>query len=165
MPPVAGSDVDAMLARLLALAALVGLALVATWLGGLLIERRRQAALGDRLPAELRALVPAGRPGVLYFSGPRCAECRARQRPALERLRAAADLALVEIDVEVQPDLARRLGILTVPSTAVVSGDGRLLALNSGFAPAERLAAQAGAGSEPVGARPQPSQGSWLRPS
>jgi len=40
--------------------------------------------------------------------------------------------------------VARRFGVLTVPTTAILDPSGRLTALNNGFAPTSRLAEQVG---------------------
>jgi thiol-disulfide isomerase/thioredoxin len=134
-------DASAVLVRLGVLAALALLTLGVVRLIAAVVERRRRAAAGRAIASDLRRLLPPGQAALLYFSGPRCAPC-ARQRSIIERLRRSAGLAVVEVDVVERPDLAQRFGILTVPSTAVVAGDGRVLALNFGFTPAERLSAQ-----------------------
>jgi thioredoxin-like negative regulator of GroEL len=87
---------------------------------------------------------PDGRPLVIAFSTPSCAACHTAQKPALTRLeaRAGGTVRIVEVDAAAQPEVARRFGILTVPSTAVLDGEGRVLALNQGFASTERLAGQ-----------------------
>lgn len=87
---------------------------------------------------------PDGRPLVIAFSTPSCAACHTAQKPALTRLEAQAGgtVRIVEVDAAAQPEVARRFGILTVPSTAVLDGEGRMLALNQGFATTERLAGQ-----------------------
>lgn len=87
---------------------------------------------------------PDGRPVVIAFSTPSCAACHTAQKPALSRLQANAGGAvrILEVDAAARPEVARRFGILTVPSTAVLDGEGRVLALNQGFASAERLAEQ-----------------------
>lgn len=85
-----------------------------------------------------------GRPLVLAFSTPDCVPCRTQQKPALAELqrRYPARLAVREVDAAAEPGLAERFGIMTVPSTVVVDGRGRILAINHGLATWEKLAAQ-----------------------
>lgn len=84
------------------------------------------------------------RPLVLAFSTPECVPCRTQQKPALdELLRRYPDLLEVrEVDATIQPQLAERFGIMTVPTTVVVNQHGRVIAINHGVARWERLASQ-----------------------
>lgn len=62
---------------------------------------------------------------VVQFTTRTCGPCRA----AVTQLREAAELAGVvyrQIDVGDRPDVARRLGIRTVPTVVVTDGDGRV---------------------------------------
>ena len=65
----------------LALLIAAGWALIRLWSAWKLRRLRASAPLAD--------LAPAGRPAVIAFSTPSCAECRTRQAPALLRLAAA----------------------------------------------------------------------------
>lgn len=87
-----------------------------------------------------------GRPVVVAFSSPGCAVCRTAQRPALRALRekSAHDPRVVAVDVSERPDLASTFGVLTVPSTVVLSPRGRVVTANHGFAPAGLLTEQVG---------------------
>lgn len=130
-----------MFERLLILLLVAGA--IAALLGALRYWRARSLA---RLAAEtpFAAIIPPGRPAVIAFSAPNCAECRTRQGPALERLAAEWGEAVVirSLAAPAYPELVDRLGLLTVPATAVVDSRGRVRALNLGYAPAEQLAAQ-----------------------
>ncbi len=81
---------------------------------------------------------------VLAFSTPECVPCRVQQRPALDELlrRYPHRLAVREVDATIEPELADRFGIMTVPSTVVVDHEGRIVAINHGVARWERLASQ-----------------------
>jgi thiol-disulfide isomerase/thioredoxin len=105
----------------------------------------RRALLGQEV-RELPGLVPGTHGAVLYFTTPTCAECRWRQEPALRELQRRRDgqVAVIKVDALKEAGLARRFRILTVPSTVVVDGRGRVRAVNYGFAPAEQLEAQLG---------------------
>jgi thioredoxin 1 len=124
--------------RLLALL-LVAAALAAVWL----LLRRRSAAYRR---SGARDLVAAAgfRPLVLAFSTPECVPCRTQQKPALAELqrRYPSRLAVRDVDAAVEPHLADRFGIMTVPSTVVVDPGGHIVAINHGVATWEKLAAQ-----------------------
>ncbi len=109
--------------------------------------RRLLHASGAELGAlwEALALAPDGRPTVVAFSTPSCAACRTAQAPALEAVRQRVGergVRVVRVDAARQPDVARAFGVLTVPTTVVLTPDGQVAAVNHGFASAARLAAQ-----------------------
>ncbi len=130
-----------MVERLLIVASLAFL-IVGAWALLRLWQAHRLRALAGERP--LQGLVPPGKPAVVAFTLPSCAECRTRQAPALEQLRArrGAMAALATIPADAYPNLVAQLGILTVPATAVLDAEGRVRFLNQGFADVARLAAQ-----------------------
>jgi thioredoxin-like negative regulator of GroEL len=125
----------------------LALALLAVAARTLARSRSRRATA---IPSEeiWRALAkfPDGRPAVVAFSTPSCAACHTAQKPALDHLqsRTGGAVRVLEIDAAERPDVARRFGILTVPSTAILAPDGHLTAINNGFIPTRRLATQLG---------------------
>ena len=129
--------------RILALAA-VALLAAAVWLGSrgyrLWISR---APAHDSLLDNV-GLPRDGRPAVLGFSGEYCLPCKTQQRPALDRLHEAfgESLHVLELDALEHSDLAARYGVLTVPTTVVLDGRRGVVAINYGFTPADKLAAQ-----------------------
>jgi thiol-disulfide isomerase/thioredoxin len=131
-----------MIAERLAILAILAVAVAAAWVLARAWRARRIAALRDRAP--LAAIVPPGRPAVVAFSTPTCAECRTRQEPALARLRAELGdaISVRTIAAAEHAALVAQLGVLTVPATAVVDARGVVRQLNLGFADAARLAAQ-----------------------
>ena len=130
-----------MLDRLL----ILGLAAGAIALGWGLFRLWRAWTL-RRLAADtpLVGLIPPGRPAIVAFSTPTCAECRTRQAPTLVRLSAALGEAVVVRSISAldHPDLVDRIGILTVPATVVLDREGHVRNLNLGYASDERLSAQ-----------------------
>ncbi len=113
-----------------------GYALLRVW------QARRLRALGAERP--FADLLPAGIPAVVAFTLPGCADCRARQAPALRRLsQSLGEQVIVRtLTVSEHPELADMLGLLTVPATAVVDARGVLRHLNQGFADEGRLISQ-----------------------
>jgi thiol-disulfide isomerase/thioredoxin len=93
-----------------------------------------------RQQGSLAGLLP-GIPGVVLFTTPDCVACKVVQRPALAELksRLAARVQIIEIDATIQPDLARRWSVLSVPTTFVLDPDGRPIHVNHGVASARKL--------------------------
>jgi thiol-disulfide isomerase/thioredoxin len=97
-----------------------------------------------RASAPLAELAPPGRPAVIAFSTPSCAECRTRQAPALTRLAAALgdQVTVCSLSALEHPDLVQKIGILTVPATVVLDKAGTVRHLNLGYASEVRLREQ-----------------------
>src|SRR5262245_46237357 len=96
-------------------------------------------------PAEpLAEVIPTGRPAIVAFSTPTCAECHTRQAPALARLSAALGDTIIVRSLSAldHPDLVDRIGILTVPATVILDREGHVRNLNLGYASDERLHTQ-----------------------
>jgi hypothetical protein len=138
-----------MIDRLLILALVV--ALIAVGWG---VFRLWRAWMVRRLGADtpFAGLVPVGRPVIVAFSTPTCAECHTRQAPALARLSAALGDAVIvrSLSALEHPDLVDRIGILTVPATVVLDREGHVRSLNLGYASDERLSTQLAACMPPV---------------
>lgn len=131
---------------------LVALAAVATLVGVAVAASRLRAAAGAR--AVLAAaggtgplLGRTGRPHVLYFTTPTCAVCRTHQEPALRRLEG---IEVRKVDAIENPELAKRYHVYTVPTTVVLGSDGVPVAVNYGYAPAEKLRRQLGEAAAPA---------------
>lgn len=108
-----------------------------------MIQRRTQAVLGQQYTDVLPTGSPARAVTVLAFSSRHCVECRARQAPVLSQLRTTLDaVQIVHVDAAADPQRAATFNILTVPSTVVLDGAARVVAVNHGFAPLDRLTGQ-----------------------
>jgi thioredoxin-like negative regulator of GroEL len=123
---------------LIALAVIAAIALtgfVARWLSG-----RRIAAVMTGQTVETS---PSGVPRVIAFSGPGCAACRT-QRRILETVVAGwnGTVDVAYVDAVAETELARRFGVLTVPTTVVAAPDGRIVGVNGGLVDGDRLRAQ-----------------------
>ena len=123
---------------LLAVVILLGLALagvLARWL-----MARRIAAAITELTVDVS---PAGVARVIAFSGPGCAACRT-QRRILDEVVAGwnGEVEVAYVDAVAESELARRFGVLTVPTTVVAAPDGQILGVNGGLVDGDRLRAQ-----------------------
>lgn len=108
----------------------------------LLINRtilHRTADLSRHLPGW-----QPGRPVILYFTTPDCAPCRTIQRPALQRVQAewGDRLQVIEVDATRYADLAKRWGVLSVPTTFLLDTTGKPRFVNHGVTRAEHLMEQ-----------------------
>jgi len=132
-------------AVLLVLAALVSLAVVSVRAWN---RRRVQRLLATANVApfwQSLGEAPDGRPTLVTFSTPSCAACRSAQAPAVRAVEAqlgAAEVRVIRVDAARRPEIARAFGVQTVPSTVVLAGAGRVVAVNQGFAAARRLVEQ-----------------------
>lgn len=118
------------------LAAFPGLFLVVR--AGASVRRRR--VIGSRREPGLSQ----GRPTLLFFTGEQCSICKYRQAPAIELVKRdlAGPLRVVELDAAREEALVRRFNVLSLPTTVLLAPDGRVGAVNYGFAPGEQLRAQ-----------------------
>ncbi|MCA1646310.1 MAG: thioredoxin family protein [Chloroflexi bacterium] len=106
--------------------------------------RRLMQTAGEPAWANL-GQAPDGRPALVTFSTPSCAACHTAQAPVVTAVEAElgpAAVRVIRIDAARQPEIARAFGVLTVPSTIVLTPTGRLVAVNQGFAPSGRLVEQ-----------------------
>lgn len=108
----------------------------------LLVNRiilRRTADLSRRLPGW-----QPGRLVILYFTTPDCAPCRTIQRPALRQVQSEWGdlLQVIEVDASRRADLAKRWGVLSVPTTFLLDARGKPRFVNHGVTRAEKLMEQ-----------------------
>jgi thiol-disulfide isomerase/thioredoxin len=105
---------------------------------GLELWRSRHArarALGLTAPSAVRDLEPY----ILYFTGENCSVCRTHQEPALAKL---AGVRIDKVDAIAERELADRFQVYMLPTTVVMSGEGKSLNVNYGYAPATKLERQ-----------------------
>ena len=118
--------------------ALAAASAVVLAVAGLELWRSRHArarAIGLTAPAVTGDIEPY----ILYFTGENCSVCRTHQEPALAKL---AGVRIDKVDAIAERDLADRFQVYTLPTTVVMSGEGRSLHVNYGYAPATKLERQ-----------------------
>ena len=120
--------------QLWALAVAGAVVLVVACLETLRAQRARSMAVGA-------VAAPAAEPYVLYFTGESCTVCKTHQEPALARL---GGVRVDRVDAVEDRTLADQFHVYTLPTTVVMSAEGRALHVNYGYAPASKLERQLG---------------------
>jgi thioredoxin-like negative regulator of GroEL len=135
-----------LLAPLIAMAAIAGAALL------LRVQRGGQRELVGSVVETSARTRPL--PSILYFTGEACTICHTAQRPALRALAVGIDSAIEirEIDIAVEPDLARRYRVMSLPTTIVLDAAGQVTDINVGFVTGEVLRRQLVDAGMPVAA-------------
>lgn len=82
------------------------------------------AAGTDTGAAEFLGLEP-GRPAVVHFSAPWCGPCAGVRRVVEKVCDDLGGVAHHEIDIDANPDAARRFSVLSLPTTLIFDADGR----------------------------------------
>jgi thioredoxin-like negative regulator of GroEL len=121
-----------MSAQLWALAAVSAVVLAAAGLERWWSARARGRAVGVVGTA-------SAEPYILYFTGEGCTVCRTHQEPALAKL---GRVRVDKVDAIAERALADRFHVYTLPTTVVMSPEGRALHVNYGYAPAPKLERQ-----------------------
>jgi thioredoxin-like negative regulator of GroEL len=137
---------------ILLLAPLIGIAAIG---GVALLLRIQKGGQRELVGSVVETAGPGSRlPSILYFTGESCTICHTAQRPALRALAAGIDPAITirEIDIAVEPELARRYRVMSLPTTIVLDGNGQVIDINVGFANGEVLHRQLVDAGMPVAA-------------
>jgi hypothetical protein len=119
-------------AQLWALAVVGIVVLAATCLEVFRARRARGKTLGA-------TAAPASDPYILYFTGEGCTVCRTHQEPALAKLGA---VRIDKVDAVADRTLADRFNVYTLPTTVVMTPEGRALHVNYGYATTPKLERQ-----------------------
>jgi len=84
------------------------------------------------------------KPVIVYFTTPDCTPCKTVQRPALNQVSKllGEKLQVIEIDATERPDLAKKWGVMSVPTTFLLDARGEARYVNNGVARAEKLMEQ-----------------------
>jgi hypothetical protein len=104
------------------------------------LEAVRAARARSRAIGAVAAVgAPAADPYILYFTGEGCTVCRTHQEPALAKL---GPVRIDKVDAIADRTLADRFQVYTLPTTVVMSAEGRALHVNYGYATAPKLERQ-----------------------
>lgn len=109
-------------------AVLVAAFAVAFVVGRVLTRRAGALQKSDGSSSDLDATelgLPPGTPAILHFSAQWCGPCAAVRRVVEEVCAALPGVGHVEIDMDDDPAAARRLSVLSLPTTFVFDADGQ----------------------------------------
>jgi thiol-disulfide isomerase/thioredoxin len=107
-----------------------------------LATMRFRRSAGQALPATVEDDLTPGGPTVLYFTTPECSQCRFRQSPILDQLKQSLGVHILAIDAASRPEIADFFGVMTVPSTVLISEQRQPMAINHGLATLDHLQQQ-----------------------
>jgi thiol-disulfide isomerase/thioredoxin len=116
-----------------------GYALYRRWNGSHALS---QLAHQEKPPAADLSGYVAGVPGIVLFTADYCTPCKMYQRPAIERLArqiGADHLQVIHVDVQTQPELAQKWGVMSLPTTVIFDQTGVPRHINHGITPTEKL--------------------------
>lgn len=107
----------------------------------LAVNRRR--ILSGSLNESLASIAAADKPTLMYFWTPSCGQCKPQER-AIEQVKAALQqfgrsLAVHKVNAFEDPELAKSMHVITVPTTVLLDVHGNITAWNAGFAPAQTI--------------------------
>ncbi|MCW5877255.1 MAG: thioredoxin family protein [Anaerolineales bacterium] len=122
---------------------LLAAVIIAAGWAALRVLTRQAARRGAAQLSELRPAGPAGKV-LVYFTTPACIPCKTIQRPAIQGAKQSlgAELEVIEIDAQAQPELASRWGVLSVPTTYLFNRQGEMKHANYGVVRLEKLLEQ-----------------------
>lgn len=120
---------------------IIGSVLALMWLGWQLMKTRLVRTIDARSET-------GGKPTLLYFTGDYCTVCKFQQSPVVEALAAKFSdaVAIRQVNVSAEPELASKYKVLTLPTTVVVNAQGQVAHINYGLADLVRLETQLTAG-------------------
>jgi Thiol-disulfide isomerase and thioredoxins len=100
-------------------------------------------AKGAAAESALAGFAP-GKPGILVFGSPGCPTCVHAQDSAARKaaLTLGSRAQLLEVNVDERPELARRYGVVSLPTVFVLDGSGEPRRVYHGFVSAAELASQ-----------------------
>jgi thioredoxin-like negative regulator of GroEL len=109
------------------------------------LQRTHQVRLhGRTLRGDSIGVASLELPAVIHFTSATCTVCHVAQRPALQRLSEimSGAVAIHEVDVAEHREAVRRFRVMSLPTTVLLSAEGQVIAINSGFTPSERIQSQ-----------------------
>ena len=132
------SDTMSIVLRFALTVVIIVVGLFAYWL-----FNQRLLGRAQNLALALVGTLP-NKPLIVYFTTPDCAPCKTIQRPALNKLLTLTgdSVQVVEIDATERPDLAKKWGVMSVPTTFLLDARGEARYVNNGVTRVEKLMEQ-----------------------
>ena len=127
---------------------LIALGVVLLYIAGVYLYKyfNRIKYLRRKLNAELQLDIKPGIASILYFWGPNCVQCKTQElflNEALTKLAATErEIELRKINAQKEPDIANRLGIMTIPAIVIFNQKGNIVSWNPGLMSTSELIKQ-----------------------
>jgi thiol-disulfide isomerase/thioredoxin len=129
-----------MISALVAVVAALALAGIVGWLLNRRAGHVRVSDPGAADDVDIRDLgLSADGPTVVHFTAPWCSPCTQVRRVVTQVCTDLGDVAHVEIDMDANPGAARRLSVLSLPTTFIFDAGGRQRYRASGVPKADDL--------------------------
>jgi thiol-disulfide isomerase/thioredoxin len=129
-----------MISAIVAMVAALALAAVVGWLLNRRAGHVRATDPGAADGVDTRDLgLSADGPTVVHFTAPWCSPCTQVRRVVTQVCTDLGDVAHVEIDMDANPAAARRLSVLSLPTTFIFDAGGRQRYRASGVPKADDL--------------------------
>lgn len=126
---------------IIALAISVALVIAYSFVTRLQINLIQRSQKNDALLSMLQPGIPA----VIYFWSEACPPCKLVQKPVLERLGTelgTSGVQIIAVNVQEEPEIANRWGVLGLPTTFIVDGLQRARRVNHGVVRYDQLRQQ-----------------------
>lgn len=127
---------------------LIALGVVLLYIVGVYLYKyfNRIKYLRRKLNTELRLDIKPGISSILYFWGPNCVQCKTQELfldEALAKLAATENkIEMRKINPHSEPDIANRLGIMTIPAIVIFNRKGNIVSWNPGLMSTNELIKQ-----------------------
>lgn len=129
-----------MISRLVLVVVVGALVVLAFWVGKRIALHRSRRAVADHGWSD--ADFSGSAVTVVMFKGPSCTQCDAQKSIIAAVQRNRPDVGYVEMDAGTDSELARRLRVLTVPTTVIVDSAGNIIHRNGKLIDEAALARQ-----------------------
>lgn len=132
-----------MIVRLVVVAVVAGGVAAAFWLGKRIVLNRSRVATEREGWGGVD--FSAHRVTAVLFTGPNCAQCEVQRAAIAQIQRERPDVGYAEFNAGIEVELAKRLRILSVPTTVIVDAAGSVVARNGRLVNGSVLEHQIGA--------------------
>lgn len=129
-----------MIPRLVLVVVVGALVMLAFWVGKRITLQRSRRAVADHGWND--ADFSGSAVTIVMFKGPSCTQCAAQRSVIAAVQQNHPDVGYVELDAGTDTELARRLAVLTVPTTVVVDSLGNIIHRNGKLVDEAALARQ-----------------------
>lgn len=127
---------------------LIALGIVLLYIVGVYLYKylNKKKYLRRQFNTELQLGIQPGIASIFYFWGPNCVQCKTQEQfldEALTKIGVAeSEITLHKINAHKEPDIANRLGIMTIPAIVIFNQKGKVISWNPGLMSTNELIRQ-----------------------